>query len=83
MPLILLSIYRAAGAKSENCVLGKLDMAKTPKPNGLLITDGKVSKFIDELIKEAGFEKIGSLASGNRAMMVNELLFYDSCKHGE
>ena len=32
----------AAGAKSENCVLGHLDHAITPKPNGLLITDGKV-----------------------------------------
>ncbi len=64
--------FWAAGAKSENCVMGKLDMAKTPKQNGLLITDGKVSKFIEELINEAGYEKVGSLASANRAMMLLE-----------
>lgn len=62
----------AAGAKSENCVMGQLDMAKVPKPNGILITDGKVSKFMSTLIDELGYEKIPSLASGNRAMMLLE-----------
>jgi len=62
----------AAGAKSEGCVMGNLDKAKEPNPNGLLITDGKVSKWLDELIKEGGFDKIGSLASGNRALMLIE-----------
>lgn len=47
-------------------------MAKEPKPNGLLITDGKVSPFMTKLITEYGFEKIPSLASGNRAMMLLE-----------
>ena len=37
----------AAGAASENCVMGELDMAETPKPKGVLVTDGKViSNFI-------------------------------------
>ena len=62
----------AAGAKSENCMMGVLDMAKVPKPKGMLITDGKVSKFIDNVVKEVGFEKVPSLASGNRAMMILE-----------
>jgi len=61
-----------AGAKSENCAMGCLDYAKEPKPNGLLITDGKVSQFMSNLITEYGFEKIPSLASGNRAMMLLE-----------
>jgi 3'-phosphoadenosine 5'-phosphosulfate (PAPS) 3'-phosphatase len=62
----------AAGAKSEGCTMGNLDMAKTPNPKGLLVTDGKMSKFIEELIKEGGFNKVNSLASGNRALMVLE-----------
>lgn len=62
----------AAGAKSENCVMGDLDMSKTPKPNGLLITDGKVSKFISHLIDTMGYERVNSVASGNRAMMLLE-----------
>lgn len=62
----------AAGSKRENCVMGNLDMATQPKPKGLLITDGKVSKFIENLITELGFEKVPSLASGNRAMMLLE-----------
>lgn len=62
----------AAGAKSENCAIGVLDYAKTPKPNGLLITDGKVSKFLAALIQELGMERIPSVASGNRAMMILE-----------
>ena len=37
----------AAGAASEECVMGNLDMAETPVPNGMLITDGKVPATID------------------------------------
>jgi hypothetical protein len=33
----------AAGAKSEEVVMGDLDMAETPVPKGMLITDGKVT----------------------------------------
>jgi len=60
------------GAKSEGYADGVLDLAATPKPNGCLITDGKASAFINTLIEEVGFEKIPSLASGNRAMMIIE-----------
>ncbi|KAJ1455093.1 hypothetical protein M885DRAFT_520639 [Pelagophyceae sp. CCMP2097] len=62
----------AAGAKSEECVMGVLDMADPPHPTGMLITDGKVSPFINGLIDELGYERINSVASGNRAMMLLE-----------
>jgi len=62
----------AAGAKSEECVMGELDMAETPHPRGMLITDGKVSPFIDGLIDELKYERVSSVASGNRAMMLLE-----------
>ena len=64
----------AAGAAKEECIMGELDMAKGDeiKPKGLLITDGKVSPFIANVITELGWEQIPSLASGNRAMMLLE-----------
>merc|ERR1711871_139329 len=62
----------AAGAKSENYAIGNLDEPEEKNLNGLLITDGKVSKWLDELIKVGGFNKVPSLASGNRAMMLIE-----------
>lgn len=62
----------AAGAKSEEVVMGDLDMAETPVPKGMLITDGKVSPFIVDLIDELGYERVSSVASGNRAMMLLE-----------
>ena len=62
----------AAGAASEEVVMGELDMADPPVPNGMLITDGKVSPFIVDLIDELGYQRIGSVASGNRAMMLLE-----------
>jgi len=62
----------AAGAKSEEVVMGNLDMADPPVPNGMLITDAQVSPFIVELIDELGYERVRSVASGNRAMMLLE-----------
>lgn len=62
----------AAGAASEEVVMGELDMADPPVPNGMLITDGKVSPFIVDLIDELGYERVSSVASGNRAMMLLE-----------
>jgi 3'-phosphoadenosine 5'-phosphosulfate (PAPS) 3'-phosphatase len=62
----------AAGAASEDVVMGELDMAEEPMPNGMLITDGKVSPFIVDLIDELGYERVSSVASGNRAMMLLE-----------
>jgi len=62
----------AAGAASEDCKMGELDMADPPHPKGMLITDGKVSPFISGLIDELGYERVNSVASGNRAMMLLE-----------
>jgi 3'(2'), 5'-bisphosphate nucleotidase len=62
----------AAGAASEDVVMGELDMADPPVPNGMLITDAKVSPFIVDLIDEIGYERVSSVASGNRAMMLLE-----------
>lgn len=64
--------YWAGGAASEDCKLGLLDMAETPHPRGMLVTDGKVSPFLSQLIDELGYERINSVASGNRAMMLLE-----------
>ena len=49
--------------------MGNLDMADPPVPNGMLITDAKVSPFIVDLIDELGYVRVSSVASGNRAMM--------------
>ena len=62
----------AAGAASEGCKMGELDMAPEPHHKGMLVTDGKVSPFINGLIEELGYERINSVASGNRAMMLLE-----------
>jgi len=62
----------AAGAASEEVVMGSLDMADPPVPTGMLITDGQVSPFIVDLIDEMGYERVRSVASGNRAMMLLE-----------
>lgn len=62
----------AAGAAAENCVMGSLDMADPPVPKGMLITDATVSPFIADLIDELGYERVRSVASGNRALMLLE-----------
>jgi 3'(2'), 5'-bisphosphate nucleotidase len=62
----------AAGAKSEEYAAGELDMASPPHPKGMLITDAAVSPFIKTLIDTCGMERIPSVASGNRAMMLLE-----------
>lgn len=62
----------AAGAKSENCVMGLLDVAKVPNPKGVLVTDGAVSVFLEKVIEELQFVKVPAYASGNRALMLLE-----------
>lgn len=62
----------AAGAESEGCVMGHLDRPAVPNPRGILVSDGKISKFLSKLIDELGLEKVPSLASGNRALMLLE-----------
>lgn len=62
----------ASGAKSEDFKDGLLDIPAQPAPKGLLITDGKVSPFLSAVIDTAGFYKVPSVASGNRALMIVE-----------
>ena len=62
----------AAGAQSENCRMGVLDVTDDPKPQGILITDGKVSPWLETFIAEMKYEKVPSVASGNRALMLLE-----------
>jgi hypothetical protein len=38
--------------------MGHLDMADYPNPRGLLVTDGKISDFINRLIVEMGYVKV-------------------------
>lgn len=62
----------AAGAKSENCVMGYLDIPDHPNPKGVLVTDGQVSPFLEKVIEELKYEKVPAYASGNRALMLLE-----------
>ena len=62
----------AAGARSEGCAMGVLNIQYPPNSLGVLVTDGKVSPFLTKLIDELGYERVNSLASGNRAMMILE-----------
>ena len=52
--------------------MGNLDKAKTPCPNGVLVTDGKASQWLGKVIELAGLEKVPAFASGNRALMLIE-----------
>lgn len=62
----------AAGAKSEGYKAGVLDMPQEANTKGVLITDGKVSPFLAEVINTAGMNRVPSVASGNRALMLVE-----------
>jgi hypothetical protein len=62
----------ASGSKPEGYADGVLDSPDEPNPKGLLITDGKVSPFIKNVITNAGFNRVPSLASGNRVLMLVE-----------
>lgn len=62
----------AAGAASENCVMGVLDIPATPNPRGVLVTDGTVTPFLEQVIEELQFVKVPAYASGNRALMLIE-----------
>lgn len=62
----------ASGAKSEDFKDGVLDSPEEPNPKGVLITDGKVSPFIASTIENSGMNKVPSLASGNRVLMLVE-----------
>lgn len=62
----------AIGAKSENYCASELDMAKVPKPTGVLVSDGVNTPFLEKVIEELQYEKVPCYASGNRALMLLE-----------
>lgn len=64
--------YWASGAKSEDFKDRVLDVPDELNPKGLLITDGKVSPFIRSTIENSGMNRVPSLASGNRVLMLVE-----------
>jgi len=64
--------YWASGAKSEGFKDGVLDTPDEINSKGMLITDGKVSPFINSVIENSGMNMVPSLASGNRVLMLVE-----------
>uniref|UniRef100_A0A7S1BXF7 3'(2'),5'-bisphosphate nucleotidase n=1 Tax=Corethron hystrix TaxID=216773 RepID=A0A7S1BXF7_9STRA len=64
--------FWASGALSEGFKDGVLDTPDEPNPKGVLITDGKVSPFIASTIENSGMNRVASLASGNRVLMLIE-----------
>lgn len=62
----------AAGAKSENYVESRLDMAAVPCANGLLTSNGAISPFIANLITQLGYVRVPSGGAGNKMLMLLE-----------
>jgi fructose-1,6-bisphosphatase/inositol monophosphatase family enzyme len=62
----------ACGAKSENYYESALNMAAEPNLKGLLTSNGSISKFIEELMKECEYERVPSGGAGNKMLMLLE-----------
>jgi len=62
----------AAGASSEGCVMGNLNVAATPSSDGFLTTNGAISTFTEVLMKELKYERVPSGGAGNKMMMLLE-----------
>lgn len=62
----------AAGVPGEQWTASELDMATTPKPNGLMTSNGSISKFIERLMVELEFERVPSGGAGNKMLMLLE-----------
>jgi 3'(2'), 5'-bisphosphate nucleotidase len=60
------------GALSEGFVEDQLDLPATPNTRGFLTTNGKISPFIEELIKELGYVRVPSGGAGNKMLMLLE-----------
>lgn len=63
-----------AGAASEGFVERKLDMATTENanPKGLLTSNGSISPFIQELMRQLGYSRVPSGGAGNKMLMLLE-----------
>eukprot|EP01038_Epipyxis_sp_PR26KG_P015283 gene15283-20587_t len=62
----------AAGAKSENYYRERLNNASEMKMNGFLTSNGGISPFIEQLIKELNFVRVPSGGAGNKMLMLLE-----------
>ena len=62
----------AAGCKAEEHTSGNLDFQEPPHTNGLLTTNGSISKFTEVLMEELKYERVRSGGAGNKMMMVLE-----------
>jgi 3'(2'), 5'-bisphosphate nucleotidase len=62
----------AAGAKSENYFDSVLDLAPIVTENGFLTSNGGISPFIVNLIKELNFNRVPSGGAGNKMLMLIE-----------
>jgi len=62
----------AAGAASEGVVLGLLNRAEVPNTRGLLTSNGGISPFIVELMRELDFVRVPSGGAGNKMLMLLE-----------
>ena len=62
----------AAGAASEGCAIGKLDVAPEPKTDGFLTSNGSISAFIQGLMQELAFQRVPAGGAGNKMMMLLE-----------
>eukprot|EP01039_Chlorochromonas_danica_P004782 gene4782-5242_t len=59
------------GAASEGFTEDRLDLTH-PNARGFLTTNGKISPFIETLIRELGYERVPSGGAGNKMLMLLE-----------
>jgi 3'(2'), 5'-bisphosphate nucleotidase len=62
----------AAGAASEEAIMGHLGMADVPIRDGFLTSNGSISPFIETLIVELGCSRVPSGGAGNKLLMLLE-----------
>jgi len=61
----------ASGCSAESHFEGAFDRT-SPNTKGFLTTNGRISKFTTELIREMGYEQVKSGGAGNKLMMLIE-----------
>jgi len=62
----------AAGARAEGLALQHLESSNPPSVNGLLTSNGGISKFIGSLLEAGGLVRVPSGGAGNKMLMLLE-----------
>jgi len=62
----------AAGARAEGLALQHLESNNPPSVNGLLTSNGGISKFIGSLLEAGGLVRVPSGGAGNKMLMLLE-----------